>query len=57
MRELEVPLRGPAGKVAKRLPAGSAGTAAIFTDHLKASHVIRRVVLRQVAILNFVNPS
>ena len=43
-------------EVAKRLPAGSTGLAAIFTDHVKASHVIRQVVLRQTAILNYVNP-
>jgi RND family efflux transporter MFP subunit len=42
--------------VAKRLPAGSTGVAAIFTDHVNASHVIRKVVLRQTAILNYVNP-
>jgi RND family efflux transporter MFP subunit len=42
--------------MAKRLPAGSTGVAAIFTDHVKASHVIRKVVLRQTAILNYVNP-
>jgi len=42
--------------IAKSLPAGSAGTAAIFTAHVKVSHIIRRVVLRQVAILNYVNP-
>lgn len=41
---------------ARRLPAGSAGMAAIFTDHVKASHVIRQVVLRQTAILNYINP-
>lgn len=41
---------------AKALPAGATGTAAIFTDHVKVSHVIRRVLLRQVAILNYVNP-
>jgi hypothetical protein len=41
---------------AHRLPAGSTGTAAIFTDHVKVSHVIRRVLLRQIAILNYVNP-
>ncbi|MDI3560106.1 HlyD family secretion protein [Bradyrhizobium sp. Arg816] len=40
----------------KRLPAGSAGTAAIYTDHAKPTHVVRRVILRQVAILNYVNP-
>lgn len=41
---------------AKRLPAGATGTAAIFTDRVKVSHVIRRVLLRQVAILDYVNP-
>jgi RND family efflux transporter MFP subunit len=43
-------------EVARRLPAGSTGLAAIFTDHVKAAHVIRKVVLRQTAILNYVNP-
>jgi RND family efflux transporter MFP subunit len=42
--------------VAGRLPAGSTGVAAIFTEHVKAAHVIRKVVLRQTAILNYVNP-
>jgi RND family efflux transporter MFP subunit len=41
---------------AKALPAGATGTAAIYTEHVKAAHVIRRVLLRQVAILNYVNP-
>jgi RND family efflux transporter MFP subunit len=41
---------------AARLPAGSTGTAAIFTDRVKAAHVIRKVLLRQVAITNYVNP-
>ncbi len=41
---------------ADRLPAGSAGTAAIYTDHLKPTHIVRRVVPRQLAILNYVNP-
>jgi RND family efflux transporter MFP subunit len=41
---------------ARRLPAGSTGLAAIFTDHITITHVIRRVVLRQTAILNYVNP-
>ena len=31
--------------IANRLPAGSAGDAAIFTDRVKAAHLIRRVVL------------
>ena len=33
---------------ARRLPAGSAGDAAIFTDHVKSTHVIRRVLLRHL---------
>ncbi|HXQ06135.1 MAG TPA: efflux RND transporter periplasmic adaptor subunit [Bradyrhizobium sp.] len=43
-------------EIAKYLPAGSAGTAAIFTEAVKATHVIRKVLLRQLAILNYVNP-
>lgn len=43
-------------ELAKRLPAGSTGQAAIFTEHVKAAHVIRRVMLRMTAILNYVNP-
>jgi multidrug resistance efflux pump len=42
--------------IARRLPAGSTGLAAIFTDRVAASHVIRKVVLRQTAILNYINP-
>jgi multidrug resistance efflux pump len=41
---------------ASRPPAGSVGTAAIYTDRLKPTHVVRRVILRQIAILNYVNP-
>jgi len=41
---------------ANRLPAGATGTAAIFTEHIKPAHVIRKVVLRQLAILNYINP-
>lgn len=42
--------------LAASLPAGSTGDAAIFTDHAKATHVIRRVMLRMIAIVNYVNP-
>jgi multidrug resistance efflux pump len=42
--------------LARTLPAGSTGEAAIFTDRLKATHVVRKVLLRQTAILNYVNP-
>jgi RND family efflux transporter MFP subunit len=41
---------------ANRLPAGSTGTAAIFTEHVKPAHMIRKVLLRQIAIMNYVNP-
>jgi multidrug resistance efflux pump len=41
---------------AHALPAGATGTAAIFTDHVKPTHIIRKVLLRQVAILNYLNP-
>jgi RND family efflux transporter MFP subunit len=43
-------------EIARDLPAGAAGTAAIYTEHLKPTHIVRRVILRQVAILNYVNP-
>lgn len=42
--------------IANSLPAGSTGTAAIFTEHVAAAHVIRRVLLRQTAIMNYVIP-
>jgi len=41
---------------ADALPAGAVGDAAIFTDQVKPAHLIRRVILRQIAILNYVNP-
>ena len=43
-------------EVARSLPAGATGEAAIFTDHVKVAHVIRKILLRQIAILNYVNP-
>ncbi|MBA1158354.1 HlyD family secretion protein [Microvirga mediterraneensis] len=43
-------------ELAKRLPAGSTGLAAIYTNHVTAAHVIRKVVLRQTAIVNYINP-
>jgi multidrug resistance efflux pump len=41
---------------ARSLPAGSAGDAAIFTDRVQGAHLIRKVLLRQIAITNYVNP-
>ena len=43
-------------KIADGLPAGATADAAIFTDRVQASHVIRKVLLRQTAILNYVLP-
>ena len=43
-------------KFAASLPAGTVGDAAIYTPHIKPSHIIRKVILRQIAILNYVNP-
>jgi len=43
-------------ELTRRLPAGSVGTAAIYTDHVTLAHFIRRVLLRQIAIINYVNP-
>ena len=37
-------------------PYASKADAAIYTDHVKATHVVRKVLLRQTAILNYVNP-
>lgn len=41
---------------AASLPAGATGDAAIFTDRVKAAHIIRKVLLRQIAITNYINP-
>ena len=43
-------------KLAASLPAGTAGAAAIYTSHIKPAHIIRKVILRQIAIVNYVNP-
>jgi multidrug resistance efflux pump len=42
--------------IARVLPAGSSGDAVIFTDRVKAAHVIRQVLLRQIAIMNYIIP-
>lgn len=43
-------------ETARRLPASSTGLAAIYTEHVQAAHVVRKVVLRQAAIIKYVNP-
>jgi len=42
--------------LAKSLSAEDTAPAEIYTEHVQAAHVIRKVVLRQAAILNYVNP-
>jgi hypothetical protein len=37
------------------LPAGSTGDAAIYADHVKLAQIIRKILLRQVAITNYIN--
>ena len=38
------------------VPGGAVGTAAIYTDNAKASHVIRRVMIRMQAWMNYLIP-
>lgn len=42
--------------IASALPAGSTGDAAVYTEHVKLAHIIRKVLLRQIAITNYLNP-
>ena len=39
-----------------QLPGGSVGTAGIYTDSVRATHIIRKVMLRMETWLNFINP-
>lgn len=38
------------------VPGGAAGTAAIYTDSVAATHIIRRVMMRMEAWLNYIKP-
>jgi multidrug resistance efflux pump len=42
--------------IADRLPAGATGEAAIYTDSVKPTYIIRRVMIRMSAYLNYVIP-
>jgi multidrug resistance efflux pump len=53
---LVVRIRLDDSEIARALPAGSTGDAAIYTEHVKLAHIIRKVLLRQIAITNYVNP-
>lgn len=39
------------------LPGGATGTAAIYTDSVKATHLIRRVMIRMETFMNYIMPS
>lgn len=41
---------------ASRLAAGGTADAAIFTDRLRITHIIRKIILRQTAIMNYIYP-
>jgi multidrug resistance efflux pump len=51
---VRVELEDPA--VAARLPAGSTGEAAIYTDSAKPTHLIRRVMIRMSSYLDYLLP-
>jgi RND family efflux transporter MFP subunit len=40
----------------KALPAGTVGTAAIYTTSAAMTHIIRKVMIRMESYLNFINP-
>ena len=40
----------------QQLPGGSVGTVGIYTESVKATHIIRKVMLRMETWLNFINP-
>jgi hypothetical protein len=42
--------------LADQLPEGRTGEAAIYTAHVKSGHFVRNLLLRQIAITNYVNP-
>jgi hypothetical protein len=42
--------------IARRLPGRRRRRRRVFTDHVVASHVIRRVMLRTTALLNYIVP-
>ena len=38
------------------IPGGAAGTAAIYTESVEATHVIRKVMVRMEAWMNYLKP-
>ena len=39
-----------------KIPGGAVGTAAIYTDSVAATHIIRKVMIRMEAWLNYIKP-
>ena len=44
------------GQATENLPAGTVGSAAIYTESVAATHIIRKVMIRMESILNYINP-
>ena len=42
--------------IAAELLPGSMGSAAIYTSNVKMAHVIRKVMIRMDAIINYIDP-
>jgi hypothetical protein len=40
----------------QRLPGGAMGTAAIYTNSVKATHIIRKVMMRMQSWMNYIIP-
>jgi multidrug resistance efflux pump len=40
----------------QRLPGGAMGIAAIYTDNVKATHIIRKVMMRMQSWINYIIP-
>ena len=51
-----VRLRMDDAVVAQNLPSGALGSVAIYTSEVEAAHIIRRVMIRMEAWMNYLNP-
>jgi hypothetical protein len=49
---VKIKLDGESAKL--DLPVGSGGSAAIYTDRLRGTHIIRRVMVRKETWLNYI---
>ena len=51
-----VKLRMADAAIAQNLPSGALGSVAIYTSEVEAAHIIRRVMIRMEAWMNYLNP-